>query len=125
MVLKYVHIIKKKVKGSIVEPVIAIVLLVLTMAMAFVVLTRTNNTPKVQAINLAGELINQEIYNTITNTDFLDKSETVDAFTLIKEVSEINDGQAAIIKLQVQDKGGKLITKTEFVVPINSNDKEQ
>ena len=95
---------KLHTNGSIVEPVIAIVMFVLAMAMAFTILTRTNTTPLIQAKNMAGELVSQELFNTITKSDFIDKEEQYDAFKLQKEVTILSEGKSVLIILTVFDR---------------------
>jgi hypothetical protein len=107
-----------RLKGSIVEPVIAIVILVFSMAMAFTILMRTNHAPKIQAQNRASELINTARFNTVIHSDFLDASESSGAFTLVKKVTEFEEGKCVRVDLQVYDAKQELVAKEDFILSV-------
>ena len=102
--------IKIWIRGSIVEPVVAIVILVTTFAMAFSVLSRVNIVPSIMAINKADEMINEEVFLVYTEKDYLDKEETDGAFTLFKKVEQINN-LAIKVHMEVYDASKKLISQ--------------
>ena len=113
---KVLNLIKARVQGSIVEPVIAVVILVITMAMAFTILTRTNITPIVQAKNRANELISMELFQTINESDFLDKEEQIGAFRIVKKVELVQNKNAVNIIVQVFDLKQKEIMKKQIII---------
>lgn len=101
-------------KGSIVEPVVAIVILVMAIAMAFTILTRLNLVPELQAKNKANEVISNEIANTFNNKELLDKEEQFGGLMLTKTVYQ---GQKIIeIELAVYDTDNKEIAVRKLLV---------
>jgi hypothetical protein len=108
--------IKIWLKGSILEPLVAIVIMVTTIGMAFSVLAKVNIVPQVMAINKAAELINSEVFLVYSQKDYLDKEIHDGAFTLTKQVSRAGKTNAVIIVLTVQDASNKVIASRTFQV---------
>jgi hypothetical protein len=101
--------INKWVRGSIIEPVVAIVILVTTIAMAFSILSRVNIVPSIMALNKANEMINNEVFLVYTQKDFLDKEIKDGAFLLEKKVNLVDKTSIILVKINVFDATNKLI----------------
>lgn len=108
--------INKALRGSILEPIVAIVIMVTTIAMAFSILAKVNIVPEIQALNKANEMVNHELFLVYTQNDFLDKEYTDGAFTLVKEVQPLSQSSTITIKISVKDAKGKSIVKKFFQV---------
>lgn len=100
---------RKYINGSVIEPVIAIVILIITFGMALTILARLNSAIPVKAINKANEMINNEVFETLNNSNFLDKEVEEDSFWLEKEV-KLNEETGIIeISFRVFDRNRKII----------------
>lgn len=108
--------IKIWLRGSIVEPIVAIVILVTTIGMAFTVLSKVNIAPSIMAINKAAELINQEVFQVYTSKDYLDKEITDGAFTLVKKISQEKKTSVISIQIEVFDASKKLIASKRLTI---------
>jgi hypothetical protein len=100
---------RKNIDGSVIEPVIAIVILITTFGMAFTILTKLNSATPVKAINKANEMISNEIFETFTNSNFIDKEVKDGAFQLEKEVYLDEKSDIIEISYHVYDWKRKLI----------------
>jgi len=108
--------IKIWLRGSIVEPIVAIVILVTTIGMAFTVLSKVNIAPSIMAINKAAELINQEVFQVYVSKDYLDKEITDGAFTLVKKISQEKKTSVINIQIVVFDASKKLIASKRLTI---------
>jgi len=107
----------KKIDGSIIEPIIAIVLLMLTMVMAFGIILRLNITPALKATNKANELIDTEVYDILVNRNYIDNEKKEGALTLTKTVVRDQTNTDLIhITIQVQDSKKKLLSGKNFII---------
>lgn len=107
----------KRIKGSIIEPVIAVVMLVLTMAMAFSIIARLNITPTLKAINKANEMIDTEVYDILKNKNYIDNEKKDGALTLIKTViSDKINSDLIEIKIEVRDSKKKILSVKHILV---------
>ncbi len=107
--------IKLWIKGSIVEPVIALVILVMAIAMAFTILTKLNIVPSLQAKNKANELINNELLIILTEKKLLDSEEEFGGFTLIKTIKQEQSNSLITVELEVVDARQKQIAFSKVV----------
>lgn len=103
------------VKGSIIEPAIAMVILVMSIATAFSILTNLNLVPKLQAKNRANELINMEMRNVLDNKDLLDSENQYGGFRLIKTIEEASARNLVSIHLEIVDLKNKRIAKRTLI----------
>lgn len=111
---------KRKLQGSVLEPVVAIIILVVTIGMALTVMTRTNAAIPVKAINKANEMIEREMSATLETSDFLSNEITDGAFHLVKKVQFSEETGLIDILLQVFDVNGKLIAdKNRMIIEYN------
>lgn len=97
------------IKGSVIEPVIAIVILITSFGMALTILTKLNSATSVKAINKANEMISNAVYETLTNSEFLDMEMKEGAFQLEKEVKLDETNGIVKISFRVYDRKRKLI----------------
>ncbi len=95
------------VNGSIMEPVVAAIILVMAIVMAFTILTKLNIVPQIQAINKANEMISQEELKTRREKEFLDKEIKDGALTLTKTVTKQENGLLIEVDYTVVDNADK------------------
>lgn len=90
-------------RGSILEPVVSIVILVFTVGMALTILTKMNSATPVKAVNKANEIISEVLFETFTQADYLDKEWQEGAFSVERQVKYNQESGILEVFIKVTD----------------------
>ncbi|MBN1115643.1 MAG: hypothetical protein JXA77_00440 [Bacteroidales bacterium] len=106
------------VKGSIIEPVVAIVIMVMVFGFAMVFLSKYSTIYDLKAINVANEMIDQELYNVVVLLD-LNTDDVVNGALVLKKNIEVNKMENILfINFVVNDRENKIISKRQIILPM-------
>jgi hypothetical protein len=107
----------KWLRGTILDPVIAIMVLVSVFTMAFTILTRLNIYPGLRIINKAHEMISSEVYETLNDKQLINKEITEGSLTLNKTITQIPESNLIKVELMVTDADNKLLARRILIYP--------
>lgn len=110
-------IIKAELTGSILEPLIATIILLTVLSMAFTIFIKLNMHPTLAVKNMANSVVDSIYKETILNKNYLNQEFSLNGIQVLKEVKLNEQNDLMQLNITVFDNKNKLIKRKRLYIP--------